>query len=64
MFDPFNERVYIFSHQPPYATVIDAKEGAVVGTIDLGGQPEQSASDGKGHIMWISKTKATSRLSM
>jgi DNA-binding beta-propeller fold protein YncE len=50
MFDPFNERVYIFSHQPPYATVIDAKEGAVVGTIDLGGQPEQAASDGKGHI--------------
>src|SRR5207249_3847658 len=50
MFDPFNERVYIFSHQPPYATVIDAKEGAVVGTIDLGGQPEQGVSDGKGHV--------------
>jgi hypothetical protein len=50
MFDPFNERVYIFSHQPPYATVIDAKEGAVVGTIDLGGQPEQAATDGKGHV--------------
>src|SRR5262245_17530713 len=50
MHDPFNERVYIFSHQPPYATVIDAKEGVVVGTIDLGGQPEQAVSDGKGHI--------------
>src|SRR5215467_9860274 len=38
------------SHQPPYATVIDAKEGTVVGTIDLGGQPEQAASDGKGTV--------------
>ncbi len=50
MFDPFNERVYIFSHIAPYATVIDAKEGSVVGTIDLGGQPEQAATDGKGHV--------------
>src|SRR3984893_2597301 len=50
MFDPFNERVWVLSHMPPYATVIDAKEGTVVGTIDLGGQPEQAASDGKGMI--------------
>ena len=50
MFDPFNERVWVLSHMPPYATVIDAKEGTVVGTIDLGGQPEQAASDGKGTV--------------
>ena len=50
MFDPFNERVWVMSHMPPYATVIDAKEGAVVGTIDLGGQPEQAASDGMGTV--------------
>ena len=32
MFDSFNERVWVFSHQPPYATIIiDAKEGTVVG---------------------------------
>jgi len=30
--------------------VIDSKDGSVVGTIDLGGAPEQSASDGKGHL--------------
>jgi hypothetical protein len=30
--------------------VIDAKDGAVVGTIDLGGAPEQGASDGQGHL--------------
>ena len=50
MFDPFNERVWIFSHTAPYATVIDAKEGKVVGTLDVGGQPEQAVSDGKGHL--------------
>jgi hypothetical protein len=50
MFDRFNDRVWVLSHMPPYATLIDAKEGTVVGTIDLGGQPEQAASDGKGTV--------------
>src|SRR6266851_4437441 len=50
LFDPFNERVYDLSHAAPYATVIDAKDGSIVGTIDLGGAPEQAATDGKGHL--------------
>src|SRR5260370_13710512 len=50
LFDPFNEGVWVLSHQPPYATVIDAKEGTVVRTLDLGGAPEQAVSDGKGTI--------------
>ena len=50
LFDPFNERVWVLSHQQPYATVIDAKEGSVVGTLDLGGGPEQAVSDGKGTL--------------
>jgi DNA-binding beta-propeller fold protein YncE len=50
MFDPFNERVWVMSHMPPYATVIDGKEGTVVGTIDLGGSPEEAVSDGKGTV--------------
>ncbi|HTA47321.1 MAG TPA: hypothetical protein VK789_32985 [Bryobacteraceae bacterium] len=50
MFDPFNQRVYILSHIAPNATVIDSKDGSVLGTIDLGGAPEQAVSDGKGHI--------------
>jgi outer membrane protein assembly factor BamB len=50
LFDPYNERVWILSHMPPYATVIDAKEGTVVGTLDLGGGPEQAVSDGKGTV--------------
>jgi DNA-binding beta-propeller fold protein YncE len=49
MFDPYNERVWVLSHTPQYATVIDAKEGTVVGTLDLGGAPEQAVSDGKRH---------------
>jgi hypothetical protein len=50
LFDPFNSRVYVLSHSAPNATVIDAKDGSVVGTIDLGGAPEQAVSDGKGHL--------------
>lgn len=50
LFDPFNQRVWVFSHSSPHATVIDAKEGAIVGTLDLGGAPEQAVTDGKGHI--------------
>ncbi|HEX8763780.1 MAG TPA: hypothetical protein VF740_01410, partial [Candidatus Acidoferrum sp.] len=48
--DPFNERVWVLSHQPPHATIIDAKSGTVVKTLDLGGAPEQAVSDGKGTI--------------
>jgi hypothetical protein len=50
LFDAFNERVYDLSHSAPNATVIDAKDGSIVGTIDLGGAPEQAVSDGKGHL--------------
>ena len=50
LFDPFNERVYVFSHRAPNATVIDAADGGIVGTIDLGGAPEQAVTDGKGHL--------------
>jgi hypothetical protein len=50
LFDPYNERVWVLSHTPPHATVIDAKQGSVVGTLDLGGAPEQAVSDGKGTI--------------
>jgi DNA-binding beta-propeller fold protein YncE len=50
LFDSFNNRVYVFSHAVPHTTVIDSKEGSVLGTIDLGGAPEQAVADGKGHI--------------
>jgi hypothetical protein len=50
MFDPYNEHIWILGHQPPYITVIDAKEGTVVGTVDLPGTAEQAVSDGKGTV--------------
>lgn len=49
-FDPYNQRVYVFSHPTHDATVIDAKDGTVLGTIDLGGTPEQGVADGKGML--------------
>jgi DNA-binding beta-propeller fold protein YncE len=49
-FDAFNQRVYVFSHPTKDATVIDAKDGTVLGTIDLGGVPEQGVGDGKGML--------------
>src|SRR5471032_768953 len=50
LFEPLTERVYVLSHSAPNVTVIDAKDGSVVGTIDLGGAPEQGQSDGMGHV--------------
>jgi DNA-binding beta-propeller fold protein YncE len=50
LFDDFNSRVYVFSHPTKNAIVIDSKEGTVVGTIDLGGVPEQAVADGKGKL--------------
>jgi DNA-binding beta-propeller fold protein YncE len=52
LFDPFNGRVWVFSHRAPNATVIDTKDGSIVGTVDLGGAPEQAVTDGKGHL-WV-----------
>jgi DNA-binding beta-propeller fold protein YncE len=52
LFDQYNERVWVFSHGAPNATIIDAKDGSIVGTMDLGGAPEQAVSDEKGH-MWV-----------
>jgi hypothetical protein len=58
LFDPFNERVWIFSHPTQDATVIDAKDGTVVGTVALDGVPEQAVSDGKGRVYVIIQDKA------
>jgi hypothetical protein len=50
LFDAFNQHVYVFSHPTKDAMVIDAKDGTVLGSIDLGGVPEQGVSDGKGTL--------------
>ncbi|HUB65866.1 MAG TPA: hypothetical protein VL981_00105, partial [Candidatus Methylacidiphilales bacterium] len=50
LFEPATERIYVFSHRSPNVTVINPKDGSIAGTIDLGGAPEQAASDGRGHL--------------
>ena len=50
LFDAFNQRVYVLSHPTRDATVIDSRDGTVLGTIDLGGVPEQGVVDGKGML--------------
>jgi DNA-binding beta-propeller fold protein YncE len=58
--DTFNQRVYVFSHPTKDATVIDAKDGTVLGTIDLGGVPEQGVADGKGMLYVVMQDAAGS----
>jgi DNA-binding beta-propeller fold protein YncE len=50
LLEPFTDRVYIFSHEAPSITVIDPKDGSVVGTVDVGGAMEQAQSDGQGKL--------------
>jgi DNA-binding beta-propeller fold protein YncE len=45
-----NHRFYVLSHSAPNITVIDDKDGSILGTIDIGGAPEQAVSDGHGKI--------------
>ena len=48
VFDPATKRVFTFNLNSNNATVVDAKEGKVVGAFDLGGKPELAGTDGKG----------------
>ncbi len=50
LFEPLTKRVFVFSHAEPSITVIDPKEGTVVGTIDVGGAMEQAQSDSQGKL--------------
>jgi hypothetical protein len=51
--DTFNDRVYIGSHPTKSLMVVDAKDGTVLGNIDLGGVPEQTIADGKGTVYQV-----------
>jgi len=48
--DAYNHRFYILSHAEPNITVLDDKDGSILGTISIGGAPEQAVTDGKGKI--------------
>ncbi len=49
-YDPASKRVFVMNGDPHSATVVDAKTGNAVGTIDLGGGPEFAVADGKGTV--------------
>jgi DNA-binding beta-propeller fold protein YncE len=51
-FDSFNQRVYVFSHPTKDATVIDARDGTVLGTIDLGECLSRAWATGKACSTW------------
>src|SRR5690242_6507821 len=50
IYDPSSKRVFAMNGDPHTSTVIDAKSGNVVGTIELGGGPEFAVADGKGTV--------------
>jgi hypothetical protein len=51
--DTSSNRVYIGSHPTKSLLVVDARDGAVLGHIDLGGTPEQTLGDGMGTIYQV-----------
>src|SRR5499433_4485534 len=51
--DTSNDRVYIGSHPTKSLMVVDAKDGTVLGNIDLGGTPEQTIADGQGTVYQV-----------
>jgi YVTN family beta-propeller protein len=48
--NPAAHRVYILSHAEPNVVALDTHDGAILGTLNLGGEPEQSVLDGHGHL--------------
>ena len=50
VYDPFSKRIFTFNAKSKDATAIDVATGKVAGAIPLGGKPEFSVSDGKGHM--------------
>lgn len=50
VYDPASKRVFVMNGDPNSSTVIDARTGAVAGTIALGGAPEFAVADGKGTV--------------
>lgn len=50
IYDAASGRVFAFNRGGSSATAIDAADGKVAGTIDLGGHPEFATADGKGMV--------------
>ncbi len=50
IYDPATKRVFTMNARSNNSTVIDATTDKVVGTVDLGGKPEEPALDGRGNM--------------
>ena len=50
IYEPSTQRVFAFNGRSNDVTAINAKDGTVVGTVDLGGKPEFAVGDGKGFV--------------
>jgi YVTN family beta-propeller protein len=50
VYDPSTKRVFAMNGGSASSTVIDAKTGSVVKTIELGGRPEFAVADGRGTV--------------
>ncbi|MEI6277328.1 MAG: YncE family protein [Prolixibacteraceae bacterium] len=50
LFDKFSQKVFVFNGHSDNVTVLNAETNAIVATIALPGNPEFSATDGKGKI--------------
>jgi len=50
LYESYSDTVYVLSHKAPNVTVLNASDGSIAGTIDIGGAPEQAVSDGQGKV--------------
>jgi len=50
IYDPMTKRVFTFNGKTNDSTAIDTASGKVVGTVALGGKPEEPGLDGKGNV--------------
>lgn len=50
VYEPSTRHVYAMNGDSNSASIIDASDGSVVGTVDLGGGPEFAVADGKGNV--------------
>lgn len=50
IYEPLTKRIYVMNGDSEDITVVNAADGAVAGTIALGGGPEFAVSDGKGNL--------------
>ena len=50
IYEPLTKRIYVMNGDGESITVLNAADGSVAGTIELGGGPEFAVSDGKGNL--------------